>query len=207
MKITKIELQKQNKKRASVFLDGEFSFGANIETIYDYALRCSDEIDEKLKDEILKKDAEKDARNIALNLVAHHPFLEKELERKLSLKGCSPASIQSAVAFLKNYGYIDDQNYIKEYIRQKSRLYGEGRIRSNLISKGASKDLVERTLKENYHSDLEYEKAKKWAEKKLHSYNKDSFDSKYRKLYAFLIRKGVSYEISSCVVKELLSSC
>ena len=48
MKITKIEQQKKNKSRMSVFIDGEFSFGTDNFTLLSLHLKEGEEITLKI---------------------------------------------------------------------------------------------------------------------------------------------------------------
>ena len=53
-KITKIEVQKKNKHRYSVYINDSFEFGINEEVLLKYGLEVGSEIDEYFIENILK---------------------------------------------------------------------------------------------------------------------------------------------------------
>ena len=86
MTITKIELQKKNKNRASIYIDDEFAFGVHVNVVYDFGLKSGMEIDEDLKQKILSSDAVKQARLYAVKLIDYRPRCEAEVRKKMKEK-------------------------------------------------------------------------------------------------------------------------
>ena len=211
MIITKIELQKNNKKRASLYIDNKFALGLSVETVYDFGLRKNDIITEEQIEDIKRKENQKNTLSYAINLITKHSYSTFDLKRKMLQKGYENHQIEKTVEYLQTYGYLDDMQYAQNYIKDKTRFnnYGSIRLKNELLNKGIDKKIVEDALEQFFDNDSikydEYTAAKELAIKKMNSYEKDDKAAKYRKLSGFLIRKGYSYDIVNQVVSELLS--
>ena len=122
-------------------------------------------------------------------------------------KGYEPSVIANTIQYLKEQRYINDKEFAEIFIKDKVELsrYGRNRIKSELLKKGISKELVDELIKTTIQDDMEYEMAKKLAKNKMKSYQKDKKDAQYRKLSGYLLRKGYSYDIVSKVVKEIIN--
>lgn len=208
MKITKIEPQKRNKNRVSVYIDETFAFGVDMEVAYAYGLKEGLDIDRQWLDEVVRKEEQFRAQNYALNLLSYRARSEREIMERMQQKGYESSVIEDTIAYLKEQGYLDDYAFAEMFIRDKSELnkYGQNRIRTELYKKGVAREVINGLIEEMIDSNSEYEKAKELAEKKIKSYQKDSKQAQHRKLNGFLIRKGYPYDVVSRVVKELVSN-
>ena len=86
-KITKLEIQKKNKNRCSVFLDDEYAFGIDQELIYQYDLKKGRLLSDTDIEQILYQEEKKKAKNRALNFLAYRDRSEKEISDKLRTIG------------------------------------------------------------------------------------------------------------------------
>lgn len=207
MKITKIEPQKRNSKRVSVYIDGDFAFGVDMEVAYTCDLKEGKEIDSKFVESVIKKEEQFRASNYALNLLSFRARSEKEICDRMLKKGYEPSVIENTVRYLKEQRYVNDREFAEAFIKDKAELshYGRNRIKTELFKKGISKELVDELIEDNIQSDTEYETAKELAESKMKSYQKDRKDAQYRKLSGYLLRKGYSYDVVSRVVREVIN--
>lgn len=202
-KITKIEAQK-TPDRVSIYINNEFAFGLSQIVRYEYNLKTNMTLDDSTIEELKDRDQLEKTKSYALYLLTYGDNTEKTLKDKLLMKGFSEDNIIDAIDYCKSYGYIDDKSYAERFIRDKVNLnkYGSKKIKSQLIEKGISKDLIEDVL--DLDGDLEYENAKNLAAKKLSSYkNLDSIVIK-RRLSGFLYRRGYDFSIINKVLRELL---
>ena len=75
--ITRIEAQRKNPRRRSVFLDGKFAFGLDEEVAVRLGLEKGEDLTElKIKD-ILSQKAENEAKNIALKFLSFRRRTER----------------------------------------------------------------------------------------------------------------------------------
>lgn len=204
--ITKIEIQKRNKDRVNIYLDNEYAFSISAELVYKENLKVKDIVDtEKLK-HVADKEAYIRCKNSALKIVERSYKTEKEVREKLQAKGYEEKYVESAIEFLKEYKFLNDDYYAEAFIRDKLNSKGSQRIKQELIRKGISREIIEEKL-EHIDKEDEKNKAKELAEKKIRVIQKSEKDT-YKisgKLYRFLISKGYSYDIVKEVVKDVMS--
>ena len=205
--ITKIEVQKRNKERVNIYIDNEYSFSLSTELVYKEGLKTNENIDlEKIKS-IAKEDDYIKWKNAALKIVEKSYKSEKELKDKLLLKGYDNLTIDKTLNFLKEYNFLSDTNYVKMYVKDKSRLQGKKKIKYDLIKKGINDKLIEEEIS-NIDEDEEREVAYNMALKKYNVLSKRESD-KYKlsqKIYRFLLSKGYDYDIVSYAVKRVTST-
>lgn len=206
MTITKIELQKKNKNRASIYIDDKFAFGLHVNVVYDYGLKSGMEIDEDLKKELLASDSAKQARLYAIKLIDYRPRCEAEVRKKMKEKGFSSEEIEETIDYLKDNHFLNDEEFARLYIESKLDIkkWGLNRIGYQLGALGVSRETIDKCLDEYRDSTDEYATALALAEKKMASLTKDDREARYRKLSGFLGRKGYSYDVISRILHELL---
>lgn len=204
-KITKIEMQKNNDERASIFVDDLFFIGTSYEIIYKLKLETGREINRSEMEAIIKLSEADSAFNKALNALDHKHFTKKEMFEKLKGKGFEEDIIDKAIEKLESLDFIDDDKYASMYTRDKlNSKVGPQNITAVLIRKGIDRDSIKEILSENYDEDKEYENCKELALKKTRIY-KDKKDAR-SKMFGFLVRKGYSFDIAGKVSKEVLSN-
>lgn len=91
-----------------------------------------------------------DCREQALKFLSFSDRTEKELRDRLGEKGYGEEEVEDTLAFLKDYGYIDDRRYARKFAGDSVRLkgHGPGRIRTELLRKGVGRDVVDEVLEE-----------------------------------------------------------
>ena len=193
MKITDVQKQKNNPKRYSIFIDGEFAFGLDeIDVLY-YKLFDCEEISEERFNYIKENVVFAKARETAIKYLNFKPRTKKEIILKLQEKEYSFDIIQRVISLLEKYDYINDYNYAGCFLRDKFNLKGFGikRIKFELKQKGVSENIINQVIEEN--SIDETEKAYNLVVKK---YGIDDYDIKEkRKIEGFLVRKGFSFDV------------
>lgn len=150
MVITKIEPQKKHKNRISVFLDDEFAFGLNDFDVKRLRLKTGMNLTVEELEHIKSEVIAQEAKNYALKLLDRCAYTEQALTRKLHDRSYDNASIQYTVNFLKEYGYINDEEYTKRYVASalSSGKSGIHKIRYDLAGKGISAEIIELVMSE-----------------------------------------------------------
>ena len=89
-------------------------------------------------------------RDYALNLLTICDRTEKEIRDKLRGKGYPGNEIEDTIIFLSEYGYINDREYVRKYIKDAVNIkkWGKKRIETELLKKGADRYVVEEMLEE-----------------------------------------------------------
>lgn len=201
--ITQIEIQKRNRKRRSIYLDGEFAFGLDEELVYKFDLRQGESIDMATIGQVLVAEEFKSAKDTALRFLGYRARSEKELRDKLTQSGYAEDTIEKVVSELKRMKYIDDNEFAAMFVRDRLRMHPVGSylLEQELKQKGLSDEIVENALEEAYRKKSQFELAKELAEKKGRSYKNLDDHKKKKRVVDFLLRRGFDWEIVKHVME------
>ncbi|MBR6736879.1 MAG: RecX family transcriptional regulator [Clostridia bacterium] len=192
--ITDIIQQKNNAKRVSIYLNGAYYCGLDLLTTVKYRLKVGSQITEEELINIQYEAEYRSALDSALTLVSKAYKTEKQVKDKLLKKGYLEEIVLKVIQKLKEYGYVNDEDYAKRYVNSVS---GKGKklIKLELIKKGVTGDALESAV-----SSIEgqLESAKQVAEKYLK--NKEINRQNLLKCYKYLLSKGFSYDDAKSVV-------
>ncbi len=206
MIITKIERQKKNSIRRSIFLDGSFAFGVSEDIFVRFALFDGKEIDENEKIEIENAELEHSVKSLALKFRSYRPRSKKEIVEYLHKKGFDEPLISKAVEYLEFLKLLDDEEFARMVCRDKLHLKPVGKqvMKQILLKKGVNSSIIQKTLSEFYSAELENELAMKEASKKMKRIASLPPLTIKRRLYEHLMRRG--YESSTCrtIVNQLV---
>ena len=200
MRITKIEVQKKNSKRYSLYSDDVFLFGVSEDTLVHFHIRKGlDYSDDDLK-EILQHEEVMQCLAQAYRYLSRRQHLTAELIRKLRLKDFENSVIEKVVSQLKQDKYLNDQNFIKDFIKDeiKFRKSGPLIIQKKLMGKGAARQDIENLLNNSYTEEAQIANAKYLHSKKSRSADKPDV----KKLNTHLQQKGFTWEI----IRKVLDS-
>lgn len=202
MKITKLEPQKKNKKRMSVFIDGEFSFGADNFTLLSLHLNEGDEISKERLAVIKNTAVFEDAKNYAANLISTRSYTEKLMREKLNAHIGDEEIIDNTISFLKEYKLIDDYDYATRYAHDLVYLkkLGMSSVRWKLKEKGILPSIIESVLSElDFSAEME-ENLQNLAQKKLNG----NYDIKnIMKVKRYLATRGYSFDDIKRVLSKI----
>lgn len=205
--ITKIEIQKRNKDRYSIYIDGDYSFGVYENVLIKYGLRKGMKIEEDFLEDVLKKEEQECANGYALKLLNFKMRTTEEIRRRMREKEYTDDIIDNTIDYLNYLNYLDDEDYARKFISDKSNLknMGKERIKRELYMKGIDSEVISNEIEDIVDDDEEYEKAKEIAIKKLETtYKNDDKNARYRKLGGLLQRRGYSMNVVMPLLKELL---
>ena len=195
--ITEITPQTKDKTRVNVYLDGRFCCGLDFVTLAEYRLKKGMEITEETLSEI-QLAAEKDrAFAKAVSLLSVTGKTEKELYLKLKEKGYAHAIIRETITKLKEYGYVDNAEYAREYVISHANKKGGRMLAAELKMKGVSDADISTALNEID----ETEGAKAALNKYLRG--KNITLENLQKAYRYLLSKGFSGDAVGEAVQSL----
>jgi regulatory protein len=201
--ITKLERQKHDNSRVSVFVDGEYSFSVTDEIIIEYGIAQGKDPSLLPLQDIMAEDEYKRCLSAAFKHAAVSEKTEKQMRDFLTKKEYSLKSVDRVISRLKELDYINDLSYAKNFVEHSAHT-GIRALRYKLKTKGISEaDIL--TALENETEEAQEEKALKIAEKQLPKYQKHPVFEQKRRLNAYLLNHGFDYEISKQVIDKLLS--
>lgn len=174
-------------KRVRVTLSDGSSFFLLPEQLLDLALTEGMEVDEPLRDLLVREDEYLRCWNKALDLLDRRDHSEVELRRKLMQRTFSPSAIDRAATRLQELNLLDDRRFTESWLLSRINRKAEGRAKLSALlqGKGVSRTLVEEMLQLHYREEDE-EEALRRAWGKLTRTGKGS----YRSAAAALLRKG-----------------
>ena len=191
--VTDVQKQKNNPKRYSIFIDGQFAFGLDeIDVLYYKLFDCKEISEEKV--EFIKNNIVfQKARDTAIKFLSFKQRTRKEIIVKLREKEYTDDIIAKVIRLLQKYSYIDDYAYASAFFFYMFNLNGLGvsRIRFELKQKGVSDEIIEKVVMEN--SVDETERAVSLVERKYGVYDYDIKEK--RRIEGFLARKGFSFSV------------
>ncbi len=192
MYVTAITPQKRDLNRYNIFLDGEYAFALPMQDILYFKLKEGQEAAEETIAFIRKNLIYIKAQETALHFLGYKMRTTQELRQKLTDKGFAEDVTAEVLAFLEKYGYADDREYCRRYIKEALRLKPKSgyALKLELRQKGISQGIVNEVLAETEIDEAG--DALRWLEKKSRGQWED--EKKKKQLFAFLQRKGYSYD-------------
>ncbi len=144
-----------------------------------------------------------EAFEAAVKYLAASPRSEREVRDKLRSKGYRVAETEEAIDRAKEYRYVDDEAYVRDFFEYYGGKYGRKRLIYKLTAeKGVSQELALRAADEYLSDEKELEKAVSFASRYVASkriVNKKDF----AKVSAFLYQKGFENSVISKAVSSL----
>ena len=202
--ITKLDIQKNNKKRVNVYIDEEYCFSCDAELVYRFGLKVSKSLDLEEMNKIVEDDNFMKAKNDALKFIERSYKTEKELREKLLKKGYEVKTIDKVMDFTKQYDFVNDKRYAEMYMKEKGQLSGINKIKYDLIRKGIDNDII-KELQSSMSEASESEGAIVLARKKYLMLSKRETDRKKinEKMLRFLVGKGYNWETAKNTLKKV----
>ena len=191
MQIT--DIKSVSKTKFKVYLDGQFAFTLYKGELFRYRIQEDGELSEEVYQEIREKVVLKRAKLRAMHLLNDMDRTESQLRTKL-LNGDYPADIvDEAIAYVKSFGYINDESYIRRFIESRKNSKSKKEIYALLMKKGVDMERVREILSEYYSAEDSLNAIRDLLRKKRYD-PKSATDQEMRKICGYLARKGFGYE-------------
>ena len=194
MIVTRIE--EASRSRVRIYLDERFAFVLYKGELRLYGIKEEHELSEENYQKIIGEVLTKRATLRRMNLLKSRPYAEKQLRDKLAQGEYPESCIDTALEYVKSYGYVDDARFVRDYIENQQEKKSRRMIETDLLRKGISQELIREAFEEleSLGDGLDEISLARQLLKKKH-FDPDTADYKQRqKMYAFLYRKGISQE-------------
>lgn len=150
-------------------------------------IKKRDQIDKLLKDALLM-------------VTRGHPT-KRVVHDKLQAKGATATQIDEILAILTKGGFIDDQQFINEYLMYAyAKGYGQERVITTLYEKGVPRSLVEKII---FDDDDELKRAEKMLPRLEERFARYNYLQKKGKLHDAYMRLGYHQKIISKVLSKM----
>lgn len=217
-RITSVEPQKKNPHRFNIYLDGQFTFGADEDLVVEHRLVVGKEVQPvdvekliweaevgKLMERVYalfdrRQRSEKEVRDYLRNL---------SFKRKVKGKDeISQAAIDLVVEKLKQKKLVDDREFARAWIESRKEYKKKGRsaLKAELYQKGIEKEVIEEVLESELSRSDEEKLAKDAIYKRHKRWQGLPLIEQKRRAYEYLARQGFSYDLIREVVDKMLGS-
>jgi regulatory protein len=204
--ITKIAEQKRSPNRRSVYIDGDFAFGVNLNVVAKFRLREGMTLSAEQVDEIQRGEVRQECLDHALRLLGQRLHSRTELKKKLARREYGDAVIEQVLDNLVRLGYVDDERFAKTMalsLAQHKRV-GARRAVMELVRVGVAHELAERAVNETYASTDPVADAKRLVAKQIDRLRKMDPQVARRRLSGLLQRRGYDFDTTKAVIEQSL---
>lgn len=198
-KITALSIQKKNRQRINVFLDGEFAFG--LDRLVAGWLNTGQEISDERIAELKSADAREVAFQSALHLLKYRPRTESEIRSRLLKKSISPQVVEEVIERLQRNQMLDDRRFTIEWIENRSELKPRGRrlLEFELRQHGVEQEIIQDSLAEVDDEQLAYQA----AARRVRKYQELEWSEFRIKLARYLSQRGFQYDTIRDVTNQI----
>lgn len=197
-KITDMQIQKNNKTRANLYIDGEFALALEMLTVMKLGLKIGAEVSpERLAEAAL--DSERSVCfDKALNYLSRGMKTRKQMRDYLLGKGYSVETVDYVIDKLTDYKYVNDEYYALSYVEQNVANKGGRRLKQELQQKGISSSLAEKYCA--VEPDVAAANAERLAEKYMRNKPRDL--KTFQKLQRYLLSRGYDFDVVNAVLRS-----
>lgn len=190
MKVTRVE--SVTKTKYKVFLDEQFAFELYKGELSRYQIAEGAQISETIYEMIRQEVILKRVKLRALHLLNVSDRTEADLRNKLRQSRYPEDLIEEAVAYVKRFGYINDERYVQMYVLNRKEKKSRREIYAALLQKGIPGEQIDAAFEACYDQEDALEAICTLLSKK--GYRPDMDENQKQKLYGYLARKGFGYE-------------
>jgi regulatory protein len=204
--ITKISEQKRQPNRRSVFLDGSFAFGCNLNVIARFRLRAGMTLSAEQVEQIEQGEVRQGCVDDALKCLSRRLHSRAELSRKLARRLYAPLMIDDALDDLVRLGYVDDERFArtKALSAAQNKHHGRRRARAELLKAGVGEEVAEKALDAVYSERDSLATVRELASRQAARLRRLEPLVARRRLAGMLQRRGFEYEAVKSVIDEFI---
>lgn len=148
MKISKIEPQKKNKRRSTIYINGNFAFGLSNEILLKFDLHEGDSIDKDLIENVLLEQEKQKIRDRALRILRYRKRSIEELKTRLTKIGFDDGLVSGIIEELIEDNTLNDIDFAESFVADHTNLNPKGNIfiSRELKRRGISPKTIDKAL-------------------------------------------------------------
>lgn len=198
-KITALKLQKKNRQRVNVYLDGQYAFA--LQALVAASLKVGQSLSSEEIEQLQRRDAAEVAYERALDFLRYRPRSRAEVESYLQRHQVAASTIQSVVERLMDAGLLDDEAFARYWVENRAsfRPHGQRSLRFELRRKGVPDAVVEEAIEGIDEAESAYRAGRERARQLSHL----DYQVFCRRLGGFLQRRGFDYDVVKETVNRL----
>jgi regulatory protein len=204
-RVTAIEPQVRRPERRSVFLDGEFALGADVEVIARAGIQVGQGLTHAELEALVRAEERRSARDAALRFLGFRERSAREIERHLLRKGYEAEVVSEVIGDLSSRDYVNDARFAHAWVESHtaSRPVGPDRLAAALRARGVEPETVREAVSE-IDPTTELELALRAGERLVGGVNRQDPRQARRRLAAALRRRGFSWDVIRPACDRLL---
>jgi len=143
-----------------------------------------------------------DPYDVAVRFLGSRPRSVAEIARHLRSKRFDAVAIDGAIDKLRAQRYVDDEAFARYWVEQRERFKprGDRALKSELLSKGVSRDVVDVVLGERA-PDADVALAKRALSRPLTRWVTLAAPERKRKIHTYLAARGFDYDTIEEVIR------
>jgi regulatory protein len=205
--ITQISEHPRKPGRYIIDVDGKEFAVVNVDVLTEAKVKIGVVIDDVRAAQLREASDVVETYDRALNLLAFRARSARELGRRLMDKGASAACTEKVIEKLRDVGLIDDADFARQVARSKvSGGASKRRLHQELFKRGVARDVADAAVTQVLEEEDvdQVAVAERVARKRLPSLASADAQSRRRRLYSFLARRGHDSETIRVVMQRVL---
>jgi regulatory protein len=141
----------------------------------------------------------------AVKLLAAKPRSIEELRERLAERCSSKTIVETVIARLREYGYLDDERYALGYASSKVRQQpiGRRRLEMSLAKKKVARSVADEALNQVFAETSEEELLDRALAKRVRLRGRPKTRAEAKSLFDHLLRQGFPFELVADKVRAL----
>jgi regulatory protein len=199
VKISKIEPQKKNKKRSTIYINGDFAFGLSNEILLKFDFHEGDPIDEDIIQNVLLAQEKQRIRERAFRILAYRKRSVEELKTRLIKIGFDKDLVREIIEEFVRDGALNDDDFTEAFVADYTNLKPKGNIfiSRELAKRGISQEAIKSALRVRDENQI----VKNFLQKKLSHFNVKNPKDRQK-----ILRRLLSRGFTPSIVYRLLNS-
>jgi regulatory protein len=197
--ITALILQKRNRERVNVFLDGEYAFG--LARIVAAWLVVGQELSDEKIAQLRAEDEREVAYQRALRLIQYRPRSEREIRLLLERHAIPAERTQEVIERLQQSGLLNDREFAQAWVENRAELHPRSRraLAYELSRRGVDAQVIEQSLAAIDDEVMAYQA----AQRPLRRYKDLEWNEFRQKMVRYLAQRGFSYSASAQATEKI----
>lgn len=202
VKIHRIEVQKKNAFRYSLFSEKGFITGISDSTLTKHNLKKGSVIDYQLYKALSEDEERWSIKEYLIRLLGRRDHASHELRLKGMKKGYDSDVLNEIISDLEDNGYVNNLAFAQKYAHDKFKFneWGPNKIRIELIKKQVDKHTIEDVLDKEINHNEVIKSIERLILKKKPALLRTSEEKRRKKIFDYLFRKGYD---SNVILKEI----
>ncbi len=199
MKISKIEPQKKNKNRFSIYIDDEYRFGLTADIVFKHDLKAGDEISEADIKDVLGEEEITKIKQRAFRILHHRERSSREMKERLLKIGFDENLVEKVIEDFVADKTLDDERFAQAFVSDYTNLRPKGNryVVQELKKKGITQDVIDQVIDKRNEKKM----VKDYIHKKLSTLNKNK-PKERQKLVRRLLSQGFTPDLVFSILQQ-----